>query len=204
MKQKELSTFLEKGLHEMFQAEHQILEGLRLMQSKAATPSLKKAFQRHEKETRNQIDRIIDACDCLGISYEEPKGSAVQKALGKGKEILKDIAHLGSAHKMSSMHALLEEGKEMAERYKDLGSEVLDMALCGGAQQIELAEISAYHLLCHFARKLDEQEAFKLLEENLEEEKDMLSILTIIHENELLDAHPKVAIHKKPQYAASR
>lgn len=203
MRQKELSTFLEKGLHAMLDAEHQILEGLRWMEEKATSSSLKRAFQKHEKETRTQIARLKETCDILVISYKEQEATTVQKALGKGKEILKDIVHLGATHKTEIIQALIEEGKAMAERYKDMEAETLDVALCGAAEQIELAEISAYNLLCHFATKLDEQEAWNLLHQNLDEEKRMLQSLTEINSIELMHEIDTESENKR-KIAASR
>lgn len=192
MDQKVMATLLEKSLRSMYEAEHQILEGLHTMTEKVCHPDLKKTFQRHEKETRNQIKRLDEVAHTLLIDFKADDTSTVKKALGKGKEIIKDIAHIGSASaKGGVVQSLIEEGKEMMERLQDADSEILDLALASGGMQIEQAEIASYNLLCHLAQKLDEPEALELLQETLGEEKRMLSTLTEMVQLELLEPKEK-------------
>jgi ferritin-like metal-binding protein YciE len=192
MDKKIMTSFLEKALRYIYEAEHQILEGLQTMTEKAVAPDLKKAFQRHEKETRNQIIRLDEVAHTLLIDYKADDTSTVKKALGKGKEIIKDIAHIGtSASKGGVIQSLIEEGKEMINRFQDIDSEILDLALANNCMQIEQTEIAAYNLLCHLAQKLDEPEALQLLQESLEEEKRMLSTLNEISDQELMQSKGK-------------
>lgn len=200
MDDKTIRAALEKGLFYIYEAESQILEGLRLMSSKSSSSSLKEEIQRHKKETREQINRLEEVFDRLDIDYKKQETSTVQKALGKGKEILKDIAHIGDSYyaKGGVINSLLEQGKELVEQFKD-ETDLLDFALASGCQQIEQAEIAAYTLLRHFAQRLDEDEVDELLEKTVEEEQRMLQALSEISVNELM---PKM--NKKEKAESSR
>jgi ferritin-like metal-binding protein YciE len=186
MDQKFMLSLLEKNLRSMYEAEHQILEGLQMMSAKAFSTELQTAFQRHEKETRNQIKRLDEVAHNLLIDFKKDDASTVQKALGKGKKIIKNIVHMGSpSAKGRVFQVMIEENKEMMERLQEADPEMIDIALALEGQQIEQAEISSYQLLCYLAEKLDEPESLELLVRNLEEEKRMLSLLNEICTQEL-------------------
>src|SRR5277367_11247 len=74
------------------------------------------------------------------------------------------------------MEGLITEGSEMIE--EDPGDEELDPGLIAAAQRVEHYEMAGYGCVRTYAQLLGEEEAAKLLEETLNEEKDTDKTLT--------------------------
>jgi ferritin-like metal-binding protein YciE len=131
-------------LKDMYSAETQITKALPKIIKTVTEPKLKQGLEQHLKETENQVQRIEKIFDSLGGS---PRG---KKCIG--------------------MEGLLEEGKEvMAE---DMASpDLMDSALLGGCRKVEHYEIRAYEDLIDMAEKLGDDNAVKLLNQSLEEER---------------------------------
>jgi ferritin-like metal-binding protein YciE len=186
MNQEFMTSLLEKNLRFIYDAEHQILEGLHFMSEQAFSVNLRKAFQRHEKETRHQIKRLDDAAHNLLIDLKKDQSTTVKKALSKGKEIMRDIAHIGSTPaKRPIIQSIIEDSKELTESLQNADSEIVDFSLASSGILIEEAEIASYQTLCYLAQKLEEPESLGLLQQNLEEEKQMLFFLKDFSEQEL-------------------
>lgn len=196
MNQEFMTSLLEKNLRFIYDAEHQILEGLHLMSAQAFSADLKKAFQRHEKETRHQINRLDEVAHHLLIDFKKDQTTTVKKALSKGKEIMRDIAHIGTTPaKRPIIQSILEDNKEQIESLQNADDEIVDIILAGGGVLIEQTEIAAYQILCYLAEKLDEPESLELLQQTLEEEKQMLSYLT---------SFTQQGLRKKPRIGSQR
>lgn len=129
-------------LKDVYNAENQILKALPKMAKKASSEELRQAFELHEEETREQVQRLEQVFKLLG---EKPKGKTCK-----------------------AMKGLVEEGQEMMK--EDMEPEVMDAALISSAQRIEHYEIAAYGTLRTYARMLGDQEAAELLQETLDEE----------------------------------
>ncbi len=70
----ELESLVElyiEELKDLYSAENQILKALPKMTKAATHPRLKKAFQKHEKQTREHVRRLERICKQLDVS---PKG----------------------------------------------------------------------------------------------------------------------------------
>ena len=53
-------------LKDLYSAENQILKGLPRMIKAATHPQLKRAFTKHERQTREQVKRLERICKSLG------------------------------------------------------------------------------------------------------------------------------------------
>ena len=139
-----LEALLEHQLQDLYSAEMQIIKALPTMVKKASNDKLKQAFQDHLEETREQQQRVKQACEKLGIS--------------PGGEKCKAIA------------GIIEEAEDFMGKEAD--QEVMDAGLIANAQRVEHYEIAGYGTACHYAKRLGHEEVYKLLSATLEEEKD--------------------------------
>jgi ferritin-like metal-binding protein YciE len=76
------------------------------------------------------------------------------------------------------MEGLLEEGKEVMD--EDAEPDVMDAMLIAAAQKVEHYEIALYGTLCTWAELLGYDEALRLLQETLDQEKSADEKLTQI------------------------
>ncbi|RYF24361.1 MAG: ferritin-like domain-containing protein [Flavobacteriales bacterium] len=137
-------------LRDILGAERQLLKGLKKMSQKASSETLKTAFETHYTETENQIERLKQVFEGLGLS-------------ARGK-------------KCKAMEGLLEEADEIMEEFED--GPVLDAALICAAQKVEHYEIATYGCLVTYATLMEHNDAKELLAETLAEEKETDSKLT--------------------------
>jgi ferritin-like metal-binding protein YciE len=140
------------GLKDLWSAENQILKGLPRMIKAAAHPQLKRAFTKHEAQTRMQVKRLERICKELG---ESPRG---KKCVG--------------------MEGLIEEAKELLSEKPE--PNVLDAGLINAAQHVEHYEMAGYGTARTWARLLGYEAQAALLEQTLEEEKATDLLLTDI------------------------
>jgi ferritin-like metal-binding protein YciE len=143
--------FLEE-LKDLYSAEHQITKALPKMANAATSQDLKKAFEKHLRETEGQIERLEQICQILGTS---PKGKTCE-----------------------GMKGVIEEGNSMLKEAEE-GS-VRDAALISAAQRVEHYEMAAYGTVRTYADQLGQSKCAKLLEETLEEERAADQKLTSI------------------------
>ena len=143
MKLDSLETFYVEELRDLYNAEHQILKALPKMAKAASSPNLEKGFQEHLQQTKGQVDRLDQIFTALGKS-------------SKGK-------------KCKAMEGLLKEGAELLEA--DAEASVLDAALIAAAQRVEHYEIAGYGCVRTYSQLLGHNEATKLLQQTLDEEK---------------------------------
>jgi len=157
MKINTLESLLTDELKDLYSAENQLIKALPKMAKNANTDELRKAFETHLEQTKEHAQRIERICDDMGVS---PKG---KKCVG--------------------MEGLIEEGKEIMTEGEDPG--VLDAGMIGAAQKVEHYEIAAYGTASAHARQLGFNNAVKLLEKTLEEEKLTDEKLTKLAENQV-------------------
>jgi ferritin-like metal-binding protein YciE len=124
------------------------------MAKAAQSADLRKAFEKHERETENQVDRLEQVFRLI----EQP---------AKGK-------------KCEAIDGIIDEGKEIMKEFK--GTPALDAGLLAGAQAVEHYEISRYGTLKTWAQALGMGEAAALLDETLTEEKNTDAALTELAE----------------------
>ena len=151
---KTLQELFHDTLKDIYYAEKKILATLPKMAKAAQSDDLKAAFEKHRKETEDQVER-------LDRVFEEID----KKAQGKT---------------CAAIVGITDEGAEIMKSYK--GSPALDAGLLSAAQAVEHYEISRYGTLIAWAEELGLEEAVSLLEETLEEEKATDETLTKIAE----------------------
>lgn len=152
---KMLEDLFHDTLKDIYFAEKKILTTLPKMEKAAQAPELKKAFKKHHGETENQIDRLEKV---FAIIDKKPVGKTCAAIIG-----------------------ITDEGAEIMDEYK--GSPALDAGLLAAAQAVEHYEISRYGTLKSWAAELGLDDAVKLLDQTLEEEKMTDETLTEIAES---------------------
>ncbi len=155
MEMNTLQDLFVHDLKDLYNAETQLLKALPRMAKKATSPDLKQAFEKHTRETENQIKRLEQIFEELD---ESPKGK-----------------------KCKAMEGLIEEGKEIME--EDVEPEVLDAGLIGAAQKVEHYEIASYGTVRTFATVLGRDDVANLLQKTLDEEGETNKKLTALAES---------------------
>ena len=140
------------GLKDLWSAENQILKGLPRMIKAASHPQLKRAFTKHEAQTRMQVKRLERICKELG---ESPRG---KKCVGR--------------------EGLIEEAKELLSEKPE--PNVLDAGLISAAQHDEHYEMAGYGTARTWARLLGYENHAQLLQQTLDEEQATDLLLTDI------------------------
>jgi len=130
-------------LRDTYDAEKQLTKALPKMAKAASSPELRKAFETHLEETRQQVQRL-----------EQVFASIEEKARGKHCE---------------GMAGIVEEAQSMMQ--EDFDDATSDAVLIASAQRVEHYEIAAYGALVAWARVMGHEDAADLLQETLDEEK---------------------------------
>ncbi|MDB4879196.1 MAG: hypothetical protein JWL60_642 [Gemmatimonadetes bacterium] len=154
MPMENLQELYVEELKDLYSAENQILKGMPRMIKAATNPALKRAFTKHEKQTREQVKRLERICKSLG---EKPTG---KKCVG--------------------MEGLLEEAKDLIKEKP--AKEVLDAGLIAAAQHVEHYEMAGYGTCRTWARLLGYQAQADLLQKTLDEEQQTDLDLTALAE----------------------
>jgi ferritin-like metal-binding protein YciE len=140
----------------IYYAEKQIADALPNMAEAATTDVVREGFQQHLAETENQIRRLEQIFQQLGVDADEKTCNAVD--------------------------GLVDDG-DMVIAQTDAGSLTRDAGLIIAGQKVEHHEIAAYGSLHSLARLLGYHDAAQLLGESLEEEKNTDRKLTEIAES---------------------
>lgn len=154
MAEKTLDTLFHDTLKDIYYAERQILKALPKMKRGADAEELKNAFDEHKVQTETQIERLQQVFELIG-----------KPARGKT---------------CAAIEGILEEGEEILSEYK--GTSALDAGLIAAAQAVEHYEIARYGTLKRWAEMLGMDEAAKLLEETLQEERQTDETLSSLAE----------------------
>ncbi|MFH5804826.1 ferritin-like domain-containing protein [Alienimonas sp. DA493] len=141
-------------LQDLYDAEQRLTKALPKMRDAAHSPQLKQAWEAHLKETEGQVNRLEK---CFELIDQSPKAKTCE-----------------------AMKGLITEGDEMIGAKGD--PDVKDAALIAAAQRVEHYEIAGYGCLVHFANRLGQHEAARLLQETLDEEGAADKKLTAIAE----------------------
>lgn len=152
-----LETLMLETLKDIYHAEKQILRALPKMAKAASSDELRNGLEQHRKETEGQIERLEKVFEALD---KTPRGKTCE-----------------------AMQGLIAEGQDIMEDFSN--SDALDAGLVASSQAIEHYEISRYGTLRTWAQQLGMDEAAKLFEQNLEEEKRTAAMLTKMAEAEV-------------------
>ena len=156
-KDKTLEDLFLETLKDIYWAEKKILTALPKMAKAAQSGELRKAFEKHQRETEGQVGRLEQVFKLIG---QAPKGK-----------------------KCEAIEGLIEEGKEVMKDFK--GSPALDAGLLCAAQAVEHYEISRYGTLATWAAQLGMTEAKQLLGATLDEEEKTDAALSELAETSI-------------------
>ena len=156
-KEKTLRDLFHDTLKDIYFAEKKILTALPKMAKAAQSEDLKAAFEKHEGETEEHVNRLEQVFEAIDA---KPQGKTCDAIIG-----------------------IIEEGQEVMKEYK--GKAALDAGLLAAAQAVEHYEISRYGTLKTWAQELGLDDAVKLLDETLAEEKATDAALTELAESEV-------------------
>jgi ferritin-like metal-binding protein YciE len=151
---KQLDELFHDTLKDIYFAEKKILATLPKMAKAAQSTDLKKAFEKHRGETEGHVTRL------------EKVFAAIEKK--------------PQAKTCDAIVGITDEGAEIMKEYK--GSPALDAGLLAAAQAVEHYEMSRYGTLKTWAQELGLNDAVRLLDQTLEEEKKTDATLTKIAE----------------------
>jgi len=139
-------------IKDLYSAENQILKAMPRMIKSASHPQLKRAFTKHETQTRQQVKRLERICKELD---EKPTG---KKCVG--------------------MEGLIQEAKDLIAEKPE--PNVLDAGLISAAQHVEHYEMAGYGTARTWARLLKYDRQADLLQQTLDEEQATDLLLTDI------------------------
>ena len=163
-KPKTLDDLFEDTLKDIYYAENKILKALPKMAKAAQSRELKAAFEKHLKETEGQVVRLEKVFKTIDMA---PKGK-----------------------KCEAIEGIIEEGSEIIKEFK--GTPALDAGLVSSAQAVEHYEIARYGTLKRWAEQLGLNDAVKLLDQTLTEEKNTDESLTDLA-NSMINEHAEAA-----------
>jgi ferritin-like metal-binding protein YciE len=155
MTEKNLKELFHETLKDIYFAEKKILSALPKMAKAAQSPELKAAFEKHEGETEEHVNRLEKVFEELD---EAPRGKTCDAIMG-----------------------IIEEGQEVMKEFK--GKPAVDAGLLAAAQAVEHYEIARYGTLKTWAGELGLNQSRKLLDTTLSEEKMTDETLTKLAES---------------------
>ena len=156
-KNQDLQDLFHEILKDIYFAKKKILSTLPKMAKAAKSEDLKAAFQKHETETEEHVARL--------------------------EKVFEEIDETPRAKTCDAIMGIIEEGKEIMKEFK--GAPALDAGLLAAAQAVEHYEIARYGTLKTWAAELGLNQAVKLLEKTLAEEKKTDEALTKLAESEV-------------------
>jgi ferritin-like metal-binding protein YciE len=141
-------------LKDLYSAEAQLVKALPRMARAATHPELKRAFETHLRQTKEQVKRL--------------------------ERIFAELERSPRGKKCVGMEGLIEEAKELLKEKAE--PEVLDAGLISRAQHVEHYEIAGYGTVRTYAEQLGEDRQAALLQRTLDEEGETDKLLTQIAE----------------------
>jgi ferritin-like metal-binding protein YciE len=161
----DIKSLMAEKLNQTYTTEKLILESLPKMAAAVSSPTLKQAFEAHRRETEQQVARLEQAGQQMGLQI---KGAPCEAMEGLAAE----------AERLISEH---QRGP------------LLDVALVAAAQAVEHHEIAVYGTMRTLARSAGMDQVAELLEQTLQEEKATDEKLTMVAEREVNPAALKMA-----------
>ena len=153
--EKTLRELFHDTLKDIYFAEKKILGALPKMAKAAQAHELKAAFQKHEVQTKEHVARL--------------------------EKVFAEIDQVARGKTCDAILGIMEEGQEIMKAYK--GTPALDAGLLAAAQAVEHYEIARYGTLKTWASELGLNQAVKLLDATLSEEKKTNDALTELAES---------------------
>jgi ferritin-like metal-binding protein YciE len=141
-------------LRDAYDAEKQLVKALPKLAKNATNPKLKQAFESHLEETRGHVELL-----------EQVFESLEEKSRGKHCD---------------GIAGIIEEGSNVMG--EDFDEDTMDACLIAAGQRAEHYEMAAYGTLIAWARDMGHNQAVKLLQQILNQEKAADEKLTSIAE----------------------
>ena len=167
-----IEELLIEQLHDLLNAEGQLVKALPKMAKAAHSARLQFALEGHLEETKAQVERLKEVFALLG-------------ATSKGKPC-------------KGMAGLLEEGDEVIEDGRQLDEVAADLALIAAGQKVEHYEISAYGTARTMAGQIGLPSVAELLSKSLAEEEIADNLLTQIARE--LMSESRTGVTKQPKH----
>ena len=139
-------------LKDVYHAEKQAVRAMPKMAKSVESDELRQAFETHQQETIQQVQRLEQVFEMVG---KKPR-----------------------AETCPAIQGLVEEAKEVMDGAED--PDVLDAGILAAAQAIEHYEIARYGTLRAWAEELGMNDAARLLQQTLDEEKRTDKLLSEI------------------------
>ena len=139
-----LRELFQDSLKDIYWAEKALTKALPKMLKQATSEELVTALEDHIEVTQEQVTRLDEVFNALGMKAQAKKCEAMEGLIKEGNEIMESTA----------------EGV------------VRDAGIIAASQKIEHYEIASYGTLCAFAKILGESEAAEMLLQSLNEEKE--------------------------------
>jgi len=155
VKEKTLHDAFYETLKDVYYAEKQAVRALKKSAKAAEHDELRQAFETHAEESAHQVERLSQVFEIIGKPARAKTCEAMQGLTSEMEEDLEDFG----------------------------GSPAADAVLIGCAQAIEHYEIARYGTLKTWASQLGYEDAAKLLDETLQEEKKTDELLSQIAES---------------------
>ena len=130
-------------LQDIYDAEHQFLNGQQEMLSKANDPKLQQMLTEHIRQTEGQISNLEQVFNLAGL---------------RPQRVMCDAAK-----------GLVSEARKTISECKDAPL-ICDNAILGAASRVEHYEIAVYRALITGARLMGKAEVVSLLQQNLQQE----------------------------------
>ncbi|HEY1737029.1 MAG TPA: ferritin-like domain-containing protein [Methylovirgula sp.] len=157
---KDIKTMEDLFVHQLkdiYYAEKQIVQALPKMIDKSSSSELKQGFETHLAETKNQVKRLEQIFQSLGIEVQGVDCPAIDGIIKEANQVSGEIAD----------------------------KSVLDAGLVAAAQAVEHYEIARYGTLIAWAKEIGRADVVSLLEQTLNEEKQTDKKLTALAENRI-------------------
>ena len=149
-----IQDLLVEELQDLLHAEGQLVKALPKMAKAANSDLLRMAFEKHLEETREQVDRLKQAFELLGVAAKSKPCKGMAGLIEEGHEVIKD-----------------GEGQD------DI---IADLAVIASAQKVEHYEISGYGTSRALAGQIGRPDIAQLIAKSLAEEENADNLLTQI------------------------
>ena len=159
-------------LHDLMNAEKQIVAELPAMASRATSGRLRRALEDHHAETKVQIDRL--------------------------RLLLEQLNEPPNAIPSGAVAALIEDARRRFDETER--GETLDAALIAAAQRIEHHEIASYGTARSYADALGDYDAVRILQQTLDEEGHTDHLLTKLAERGINQAAGDDLLQESTRY----
>jgi ferritin-like metal-binding protein YciE len=144
-----------KELHDLYDAENQIVKALPKMIEASNSSQLRSALSDHLEQTKDQLVRLEQV---FRLHNEEAEGETCKGISG-----------------------IINEGKDIVKH--DENPDVRDAGIISAAQRVEHYEMAAYGTVRTWAQQMGHTEAAELLQQSLDEEGEADKRLTEIAMN---------------------